>query len=70
MNIDYQPKDSENNIDNGSVYTEQEPADWEYQESDEEIWQGVNTTLEDVPHFDGGEIIIDNSSVDSVDCRQ
>ena len=35
---------------------------------DEETWQGVNTALEDVPLGERGEIIIDNISVDSVDC--
>ena len=65
--IDTHPNKSENDIDNDSVATEQEPADWEYQKPDEEVWQGVNTTLEDVP-LGGRKIIIGNTAVDSVDC--
>ena len=69
MEIDNHPNESENDIDNDSVATEQKPAYWEYQEPDEEVWQGVNTTLEDVPLGERTrKIIIDNITVDAVDC--
>ena len=66
---DKYPNDSENDIDNDSIATKQEPADWPYQEPDEEVWQGVNTTLEDVPLGERRrKIIINNLAVDAVDC--
>ena len=69
MEIDNHPNESENDIDNDSVATEQKPAYWQYQEPDEDVWQGVNTELENVPVAERTrKITIDNIHVDSLDC--